>query len=122
MNSYNEYNYNPYSSANRTDRYIPIDELPYLKQLARTIQINMATNPYQNNNQALQYIRELGKIMEAQKRNFPEKYNLNLQSQKVKTGDVQFNMPTLRSLFKQGYQPGVDLIPYRDMNSIGASL
>lgn len=35
----NQYNYNPYSIANRTDRYIPMDELPYVRQLARRLEL-----------------------------------------------------------------------------------
>lgn len=35
----NQYNYNPYSLTNRSDRYIPIDELPYIRQLARRLEL-----------------------------------------------------------------------------------
>ena len=99
-----------------SDRYLSINELPYVQQLARQMQYNMYANPYQNNNQALQYVREIAKIIEAQKRNIPEKYNSNLSSKRMKTGDIQFNLPHMNfgNMMRQGYQQGPDLIPYRD--------
>lgn len=99
-----------------SDRYLSINELPYVQQLARQMQYNIYANPYQNNNQALQYVMEIAKIMEAQKRNIPEKYNSNLNSKRMKTGDIQFNLPHLNigNIMRQGYQQGADLIPYRD--------
>ena len=98
------------------DRYLSINELPYIQQLARQMQYNMYASPYQNNNQALQYVMEVAKIIEAQKRNIPDKYNLNLQNKRMKTGDIQFNLPHLNigNMMRQGYQQGPDLIPYRD--------
>lgn len=55
----NEYNYNPYSQINRTDRYIPMDELPFLKRIARMMYINSMSGGYnQPKNSLIEFLKE----------------------------------------------------------------
>lgn len=54
----NEYNYNPYSQINKTERYIPMDELPFLKRIASMIYTNSLSGGYNKpNNQLIELIR-----------------------------------------------------------------
>lgn len=55
----NEYNYNPYSQINRTDRYIPMDELPFLRRIARMMYVNSMSGGYnQPKNSLMEFLKE----------------------------------------------------------------
>ncbi len=81
------------------DRYISLEELPYLQQLARNIYLNYMGTPYRNDNTVLQFMAEQSKI------------NQNKPQRKLDIPKIDWI-----NAIKQGYQPGVDLIPYRDIN------
>ena len=55
----NEYHYNPYSFHNRVEKYIPMDELPFLQRIARMMYINSISGGYnQPKNSLMEFLKE----------------------------------------------------------------
>ena len=82
-----------------SDRYVSLNELPYIQQLARSIYLNNLNTPYQNDNSVLNFISE----------------NREIAKQKDKDNLIRPDIYLLNMLRKK-FQPGAEPIPYGNIN------
>ena len=84
-----------------SDRYVSLNELPYIQQLARSIYLNNLNTPYQNDNSVLNFIsenREVAKQKDGNNLIRPDIYLLNMlrkkfqpEAEPIPYGDVRLN-------------------------------